>query len=207
MTSAFFNSDQNISFNRMFIIVANKYDYLLQPKKKETTKKIQQNIKSIKILWNSVLVINDVGFFSEFLSNLTNLSILQKTLKYIYTKLYFILLKLSFKTCNRYHAMITTLYRTENKHLILGSNNLDNCSIERYVPIYLVVSGLAPLLFSGLSCQGKGDIETCCQLICGCFGFLFSFVWLICGKIPMPFFYLFKCLKFCCYIYLMYIVI
>ncbi|XP_060584461.1 uncharacterized protein LOC132740554 [Ruditapes philippinarum] len=65
--------------------------------------------------------------------------------------------------------------------MVIGSTHLDNCSIEKYVPIYLVVSGLAPLMFSGLSCRGNGDVETCCQLICGCFGFLFSFIWLICG--------------------------
>ncbi|XP_053404082.1 uncharacterized protein LOC128558525 [Mercenaria mercenaria] len=67
--------------------------------------------------------------------------------------------------------------------IVVGANNLQNCSIEKLIPIWLVVSGLAPLMFSGFSCQGKGDIETCCQLVCGCVGFLFSFAWLICGTV------------------------
>jgi hypothetical protein len=63
-----------------------------------------------------------------------------------------------------------------------GLTNLNNCTIEKCIPVYLVISGVAPLMFSGLSWKGKGVIETCGRLVCGCFGFFFSVVWLICGK-------------------------
>ncbi|XP_060604329.1 uncharacterized protein LOC132757153 [Ruditapes philippinarum] len=65
----------------------------------------------------------------------------------------------------------------------IGLTNLNNCTIEKCIPVYLVISGVAPLMFSGLSCKGKGVIETCGRLVCGCFGFFFSFAWLICGTV------------------------
>ncbi|XP_053404083.1 uncharacterized protein LOC123554414 [Mercenaria mercenaria] len=68
--------------------------------------------------------------------------------------------------------------------LAVGANNLNNCSIEKHIPVYILLSAFAPLALSGcFACQGNGDLDGFFQLVCGCITLLFSFAWLICGTV------------------------
>ena len=59
-----------------------------------------------------------------------------------------------------------------------------DCDIEKMVPIFLIVSAVAPVLFGGFA-KRKLDEDDCCGVgtICGIIGFLFSLTWLIAGMI------------------------
>jgi hypothetical protein len=66
----------------------------------------------------------------------------------------------------------------------VGAVHLHDCSIEYLIPIWLIVSGCAPILFGGMGKQSNdedGDSNICAQ-VCGAIGFLFNLSWLICGK-------------------------
>ena len=63
-----------------------------------------------------------------------------------------------------------------------GAIYLHDCDLERMIPIFLIVSAVAPILFGGFGKQKDDDsfgVGACCGLI----GFLFSLAWLIAGII------------------------
>ncbi|WAR27994.1 hypothetical protein MAR_013698 [Mya arenaria] len=51
---------------------------------------------------------------------------------------------------------------------------LHDCSIERMIPIYLIVSGVVPLLFSGFSRHDDEGRSLGFGDCCGIFAFLFN---------------------------------
>ena len=69
---------------------------------------------------------------------------------------------------------------------------LHECDIEKMIPIFLIVSALAPILFGGF---GKRDEDEGLGFggICGLIGFLFNLAWLVCGKVS---FFIFNCFMF-----------
>ncbi|XP_060608061.1 uncharacterized protein LOC132760162 [Ruditapes philippinarum] len=69
--------------------------------------------------------------------------------------------------------------------IVMGAVHLHDCSIEYLIPIWLIVSGCAPILFGGMGKQSNdedGDSNMCAQ-VCGAIGFLFNLSWLICGSV------------------------
>ena len=51
------------------------------------------------------------------------------------------------------------------------------------IPIFLIVSALAPILFGGLGRQNNEDEGVGGATICGFIGFLFNLAWLIAGRL------------------------
>ena len=66
--------------------------------------------------------------------------------------------------------------------LLLGSMYLQECNIQYLIPIYLIVSGVVPILFSG-SGRKSNDGETSFGIgeLCGLVAFFFHVAWLMCG--------------------------
>lgn len=70
--------------------------------------------------------------------------------------------------------------------------HIDDCPVEDLIPVYLIVSGSAPMLMGGLARLKKKDEDDTeitnlkerinIFTIIGFLGFLFTFAWLICGK-------------------------
>ena len=58
---------------------------------------------------------------------------------------------------------------------------LHDCDIETMIPIFLIVSALAPLLYGG---SGKSKDDKTVASICAVVALLFNIAWLICGKCP-----------------------
>ncbi|XP_045200489.1 uncharacterized protein LOC123554421 [Mercenaria mercenaria] len=70
--------------------------------------------------------------------------------------------------------------------IVMGAVYLHDCSIEDLIPVWLIVSGCAPILFGGFGKQNNedsGDGNNLCGTICGVIGFLFNLAWLICGSV------------------------
>ncbi|XP_060608062.1 uncharacterized protein LOC132760163 [Ruditapes philippinarum] len=69
--------------------------------------------------------------------------------------------------------------------IVMGAIHLDDCSIEKLIPIWLIVSGCAPILFGGMGKQSgeDGGDTNPCAIVCGVIGFLFNLAWLICGSV------------------------
>lgn len=62
--------------------------------------------------------------------------------------------------------------------------NFHNCSMETMVPIWLIVSGVTPLLYSGFSRHRENDDTK--HNICGAVyvvtSLIFNIVWVTCGQ-------------------------
>ncbi|XP_060604325.1 uncharacterized protein LOC132757148 [Ruditapes philippinarum] len=68
--------------------------------------------------------------------------------------------------------------------IAMGSSYLHDCDIRFMIPIYLIVSGLAPLYFTKLICGGDDSSDCSLWQICwSIVGFLFCLAWLICGSV------------------------
>lgn len=67
--------------------------------------------------------------------------------------------------------------------IVIGAIYLHDCSIEKMIPIFLIVSALAPILFGGLGRQNNDDEGVGGATICGVIGFLFNLAWLIAGSV------------------------
>ncbi|XP_052215429.1 uncharacterized protein LOC127833944 isoform X2 [Dreissena polymorpha] len=77
----------------------------------------------------------------------------------------------------------------------MGAIYLHHCDIEKMIPIYLIVSGVVPLLFGSLivnSSRRRDEDENvvsgsldrlCCAIQWGMMAFLIHTIWLICGTI------------------------
>ena len=57
-----------------------------------------------------------------------------------------------------------------------------DCDIEKMIPIFLIVSAVAPMLFGGVG-KRKEDESFGVVTVCGIIGFLFSLAWLIAGTV------------------------
>lgn len=71
--------------------------------------------------------------------------------------------------------------------IVMGAIYLHDCSIERLIPIYLIVSGVSPILFGGFgrgsNTENDGENQnSIAGTICGIVGFLFNLAWLICDR-------------------------
>ncbi|XP_045200409.2 transmembrane protein 272-like isoform X2 [Mercenaria mercenaria] len=66
--------------------------------------------------------------------------------------------------------------------IVMGSVYLHDCSIERFIPIYLIVSGVAPIVFGGFG-RRDDDEPNLSGNFCGVLGILFNVAWLICGSV------------------------
>lgn len=64
--------------------------------------------------------------------------------------------------------------------IVMGSIYLHECSIEKMIPVYLIVSALSPVLLIGFF---RKDDSGHAGTICGLFGFLFNLAWLISGSV------------------------
>ena len=60
---------------------------------------------------------------------------------------------------------------------------LHDCDIEKMIPIFLIVSACAPILFGGFG-KRNDDEGFGAGTICGVIGFLFNIAWLVCGRCP-----------------------
>ena len=63
-----------------------------------------------------------------------------------------------------------------------GAIYFHDCDLEKMIPIFLIVSAVAPMLFGGFAKQNDDEsfgVGTCC----GTIGFLFSLAWLIAGTL------------------------
>ncbi|XP_060608064.1 uncharacterized protein LOC132760164 [Ruditapes philippinarum] len=70
--------------------------------------------------------------------------------------------------------------------IVMGAIHLHDCTIEDLIPIWLIVSGCAPVLFSCFRGQNNAAGENSFDLagaICGAIAFLFNLAWLICGSV------------------------
>ncbi|XP_045200485.2 uncharacterized protein LOC123554417 [Mercenaria mercenaria] len=67
--------------------------------------------------------------------------------------------------------------------IVMGSVYLHDCSIEKLIPIYLIVSGLAPIFFGGFGRKNEDESSSLSGLVCGILGGLFNLAWLICGSV------------------------
>lgn len=72
--------------------------------------------------------------------------------------------------------------------IVMGAVHIHDCSIQHLIPVYLIVSGVAPILLGGFGRQGEDDGQggrgnNMCGTICGVIGFLFNLIWLICGSV------------------------
>ncbi|XP_060600511.1 uncharacterized protein LOC132753956 [Ruditapes philippinarum] len=68
--------------------------------------------------------------------------------------------------------------------IVMGAVYLDDCKLENMVPVYLIVSGMSPLLFSGFCRKDRDESGLCGPgTVCGVIGFMFNFSWLICGSV------------------------
>ncbi|KAL4219832.1 hypothetical protein ACF0H5_020244 [Mactra antiquata] len=69
--------------------------------------------------------------------------------------------------------------------IVMGAVHIHDCPIEKMIPIYLIVSGVAPIFFGGSSRNKDEDSESgsLARTICGFIGLLFNIAWLICGSI------------------------
>lgn len=60
---------------------------------------------------------------------------------------------------------------------------MNDCELETMVPIYIIVSGVSPVLFSGFFLKDRNESGLCGPgTVCGVIGFMFNFAWLICGN-------------------------
>ena len=59
-----------------------------------------------------------------------------------------------------------------------------DCNIEKMIPIFLIVSAVAPMLFGGFGKRNEDD-SFGLGAVCGIIGFLFSLAWLIAGTIAV----------------------
>lgn len=66
--------------------------------------------------------------------------------------------------------------------IVMGSVYLHDCDIEYLIPIYLIVSGVAPIFFGGFGRQDDSN-DNLCGPVCGVIGLLFNLAWLICGSV------------------------
>ncbi|XP_045212511.2 uncharacterized protein LOC123563656 [Mercenaria mercenaria] len=68
--------------------------------------------------------------------------------------------------------------------IVMGSVHFNDCKIETLIPVYLIVSGVSPVLFTGFCCKDNDDGSSCGPgTVCGIIGFLFNLSWLICGSV------------------------
>ena len=70
----------------------------------------------------------------------------------------------------------------ENVHeyILSGAMYFHDCDLERMIPIFLIVSAVAPMLFGGFGKKNDDD-SFGAGTVCGIIGFLFSLAWLIAG--------------------------
>lgn len=66
--------------------------------------------------------------------------------------------------------------------IVMGAIYFHDCDLERMIPIFLIVSALAPILFGGFGRQNDED-SSGAGTGCGIIGFLFSLAWLIAGSV------------------------
>lgn len=67
--------------------------------------------------------------------------------------------------------------------IVMGSVYIHDCPLEQMIPIYLIVSGLAPLLFGGCRRKEEGQETSLGSVVCSIVGLLFNIAWLICGSV------------------------
>lgn len=66
--------------------------------------------------------------------------------------------------------------------IVVGAMYFHKCDIEKMIPIFLIVSAVAPMLFGGLGKRNEDD-SLGFGTICGVIGFLFNLAWLIAGSV------------------------
>ncbi|KAH3786505.1 hypothetical protein DPMN_164612 [Dreissena polymorpha] len=72
--------------------------------------------------------------------------------------------------------------------IVMVAIYLNDCPLEHMIPIWLIVSGVVPILFG---CSGRGNNDDSgensgggyCAKVVGLIGLLFNMAWLICGSI------------------------
>ncbi|KAL4240293.1 hypothetical protein ACF0H5_001086 [Mactra antiquata] len=64
----------------------------------------------------------------------------------------------------------------------MGVKYLNECDIQHLIPIYLIVSAIAPLIFSSLG-FGNDENDKLCAICCSILGFIFTVIWQICGTV------------------------
>ncbi|KAH3786435.1 uncharacterized protein LOC127841674 isoform X1 [Dreissena polymorpha] len=71
--------------------------------------------------------------------------------------------------------------------IVMGAVHLHDCPLEHMIPIWLIVSGVAPVFFG---CSGRRNNDDSgeksgggCAMILGIIGLLFNMAWLICGSV------------------------
>ncbi|XP_052812274.1 transmembrane protein 272-like [Mya arenaria] len=70
--------------------------------------------------------------------------------------------------------------------IVMGAIHLHDCPLQDKVPIWLIVSGVAPIFFGGSARKEEEDGEasqSIARSVCGIIGLLFNLAWLICGSV------------------------
>ena len=65
----------------------------------------------------------------------------------------------------------------------MGAVYLDDCPIEKMIPIYLVVAGVIYLVQNGLNYDRNQSTSNNSVMCCNGILFLFSFAWFIAGNV------------------------
>ncbi|XP_060591393.1 transmembrane protein 272-like isoform X2 [Ruditapes philippinarum] len=89
--------------------------------------------------------------------------------------------------------LVLALFGLNIAKIVMGAVYIDDCPIQKLIPIYLIVGGVAPVFMGGLSSLKKKnddpvaeeDLKEKCNLltVIGLIGALFNFAWLICGSV------------------------
>ncbi|XP_045179484.2 transmembrane protein 272-like [Mercenaria mercenaria] len=88
--------------------------------------------------------------------------------------------------------LVLSIFGLNIAKIVMGAAYVNDCPVEKLIPIYLIVSGCSSVLMGGLSNLKKKDddieedgIKGKCNVltIIGTIGLLFNFVWLICGSV------------------------
>ncbi|KAH3884626.1 uncharacterized protein LOC127837876 [Dreissena polymorpha] len=71
--------------------------------------------------------------------------------------------------------------------IVMGAVHLHDCPLKNMIPVWLIVSGVAPVFFC---CSGRCNIDESgeksgvgCAMILGIIRLLFNLAWLICGTV------------------------